>query len=432
MVAPTMFGQTVKTYLYNGGDYLGFDANENIIEAQKDFGGYKLRSTYYADGRLAEYDSIVNNKVEGNHYSLSRDGKVVSITNYHHGEPSKPYCTVLSEDGNLCCNTCLDKRENFVVPVCYTEAIANTPLSQTYIANGLRIAATVQSKHSADDLYNLRITIKNTSPDSLSFKPSNIKAWGGGSRYPFVGMNSLEVLSAKDYAMTLINTDIVEMTRQYVQPTDIEPYHEYGGTVRIKAGISQWLAVIVRIGGINYPFYFTMSSGASKDNINSAVIGTGEAYGILTMADAQSANKIFNDGLPFPKFDVNKAMSLVKLVADNMKSSLTTMASRMRSRKTSTGSSLSTPSLSATFAKRANTCIGCIKRLDSAKNTDQVYSACVTYYRAYKTLKTMRKNANESKIFNNIHQAFSQSSNKVSQKLRCSGTIMKAQLDGLK
>lgn len=429
-----MFGQAVKTYLYNdkGGDYLGLDAKENIIEAQKDFGDYKLRSTYYADGALAGYDSIVNNKVEGNHYSLSRDGKVVSITNYHHDEPSKPYCTVLSEDGDLCYNTCLDKRENFVVPVCYTEAIANTLLSQTYIANGLRIATTVQSVRSADDLYNLRITIKNTSPNNLSFKPSNIKAWGGGNRYPSVGINSLEVLSAEDYAMTLSKTDIVEMTRQYVQLTDIEPYHEYSGTVRIKADDSQWLAVIVGIGGINYPFYFTLSSGASKDDINSAVIGTGKSLGILAMADSLSSNKIFNDGQPFPRFDVKKAMSLVKMVVDNMESSLSAMASSMRSRKASASGSLSAPSLSATFVKRANTCIGCMKRLESAKNADQVYSACVTYYRTYKTLKAMRKNANESKIFNNIHQAFSQSSNKVSQKLRCSGTIMKAQLDGLK
>lgn len=430
-----MFGQAVKTYLYSndkGGDYLGLDANENIIEAQKDFGDYKLRSTYYADGALAEYDSIVNNKVEGNSYALSRDGKVVSITHYHHGEPSKPYYTILSEDSDLCCNTCLDKPENYVVPVCYTEATANTLPSQTYTANGLRIAATIQSMRSADDLYNLRITIKNTSPDSLSFKPSNIKAWGGGSRYPSTGINSLKVLSAEDYAMTLSKTDIVEMTRQYVQPTDIEPYHEYSGVVRIKAGGSQWLAVIVGIGGVNYPFYFTLSSGASKENINSAVIGTGGGHGILTMADAQSANKIFNDGLPFPKFDASKAMSLVKMVADDMESSLSAMASKAGSRKTSASGSLGAPSLSASFVKRANTCIGCIKRLESAKNADQVYSACVTYYRTYKILKAMRKNANESKIFNNIHQAFSQSSNKVSQKLRRSGTIMKAQLDGLK
>ncbi len=414
------------------GDFLGFDASGNIIEAQKDFGGYKLRSAYYADGKVAEYDSLVNNKVEGNRYALSRDGKVVSITKYHNGEPSKPYYTVLAEDGGLCYNSGLDKRENFTMPVCYTEATVNTLLSQTYTANGLRMTTTVQSTHSADDLYTLRITIKNTSPDSISFKPSNIKAWGGSSRYPSADINALKVLSAEDHAMTLNRADIVEMVRQYVQPTDIEPYHEYSGSVRIKADGSEWLAVAVGIGNITYPFYFSLSSGASKDNINSAVIGTGEANGILAKADAQSANKIFNDGRPFPKFDVNKAMSLAKKVSDDMESSLAAMASNMRSRQASVSGSLNAPSLSTTFVKRANTCVSCIKRLESAKNADQVYSACVTYYKTYKTLRAMRKNANESKIFNSIHQAFAQSSNKVSQKLRCSGTIMKAQLDGLK
>lgn len=413
------------------GDYIGFNADGQIIEAQKKYYGYKLRSTYYNNGALQDYDSLVNNRLGGVSYHLSPDGDIVTISYYHNGDLFKPYYTVLSKDGYCAYNANTSSDKLYSVPVCHTECEEHGLLSQTYTANGIRLTASLQNYHLSDNLYNLKITVRNTSPHLLAFNPSEIRAWGGKGQTPSEDISRLDVLSAEDYARTLDKESIVVMARQYVQTTDVDPYREYSGSLRIKAAGSHWLAVTVSVGGVTYPFYFTLYSGASKDDIHAAVISKG-ASGMLAMADSQSANRIFNDRQPFPGFDTGKALSLKELVSADLDAAIQSVAGKVRPSQPSASRGVGSPSLSATFVKRANTCISSIKRLESAKNADQVYSACLAYYRSYKLLRAMRKNTAESKMYSNINQRFTQVCNEVSNKLRCSGAVMRAQLDGLK
>lgn len=414
------------------GDYIGFNMEGKIKEAQKVYDTYKLFVKYYDDGALEEYDSLVNNKAEGYRYTISQDGKNESIVMLSKGVPVKDYYTVISNDQERLYNMNIKSHRLYTSPVCYSEAIPNGKLSQTYIANGIRLTVSIGSLYGIRNFYDFNIDIKNTSVDEISFNPSLIKSFGGnGCKFPS-DLVKQKVLTAENYALTLDKKDIVSMTRRYVQPTIIEPQHSYNAEVKVEANGSEWVAFIINIGGVCYPFYFTLNHNVSKEGINNAIINKDSSIGILSSADVNSSNRIFNDGIPFPRFDINKAKNLAQSVVIKLEGLMPgkkTIASQQSSTYKRLGKNTV---VSTVFINKANTCINCINRLDKANNADQVYKACYTFYRTYKSLSVMRKSPEELKIFSNITQSFERLSNKVARKLHCSGTIMKARLDGLK
>lgn len=110
----------------------------------------------------------------------------------------------------------------------------------------------------------LNTDIKNTSVEEISFNPSLIKSFGGNGCKFSLDLVNQKILTAEDYALILDKKDIVSMTRRYVQPTVIEPQHSYNAEVEVEANGSEWVALIIKIGGICYPFYFTFNHNVSK------------------------------------------------------------------------------------------------------------------------------------------------------------------------
>lgn len=72
-------------------DYVLLNTHGNIVQAQKTFTNYKLRSTYDADGYLIQVDSIVGGKEYC--FAFSDSGKVVT-TSFPPDEPQADSCFI--------------------------------------------------------------------------------------------------------------------------------------------------------------------------------------------------------------------------------------------------------------------------------------------------------------------------------------------------
>lgn len=415
-------------------DFLAFaPVTGKVIEVQESCDGYKLRTEYYDNGAVSAYDSIPDTG-EGYHYQLSKDGMTVSASAMRDGEYSQPYYTVLSDGERYRYNSTFDSHETYTDPVCYTEAKCDGNNSRTYKANGIIFTMSATKSIAVDGLYLLDIYISNTSNSNVVFRPVQMAGYGSnGNNQP---ATKAQILTDVEYGQLLNKDDIVARTRDYVRTTTIEPRHQYLGKAMVRYAGNGWLAVVAEVGGVSYPFYFPVASDTNMAAVNNTMIHLLGNDVIRYVAKSNSANKVFDKLGPFPCFNIARAKGMAKRVAGKLNKTVPA-TSLLRTPQAAKDLQETQPAgesrqYSSTFIAKANVCVACIEKLKKANNAAQVYNACLTYYKAYRSLSAMRKSSDERAALTSVSQSFEQVARQASKRLKCSSAVMKAQLQSLR
>ena len=154
-------------------------------------------TNYWDNGLVKSKGTMKDGKFDGMFYEFTSDGYTCKESELKAGEPAHPYYVVTNADGGYAKYYHDDGSIYLDVPSVdqrkskYVKGVE----WQTYVVNGMTVAATVQQKKNYGKYYTINLSITNNGVESVTFDPQTTVARGQKQ-----GQNiNLQVLSADEY-----------------------------------------------------------------------------------------------------------------------------------------------------------------------------------------------------------------------------------------